>query len=324
MSTPFASAAMNQARTVLLWLSRRHSLHRLVTEVAPARRLARRFVAGETRAEALAVAAALKERGIRTTLAFLGEHTTAAAEARAAGAEYIALLRALAAAGLEPNCSLKLTQLGLHIDRALAERQLAAIVATADEVGGFVRIDMENADLVQTTLDIFSRLTGGHEPGTPWRLGVVIQSYLRRSEADVRCLIRAGAPVRLVKGAYAEPPAVAFPRKADVDANYLRLAELLLSPAARAAGVYPAFATHDQAIIDAVRALVRARGIPPDAYEFQLLLGVRRELQVRLARAGLRVRVYVPYGSHWYPYFMRRLAERPANVLFLLRSLLHR
>ncbi len=310
-----------QVRAALLWLSRRGALQRLAAEFPPARRVARRFIAGETRAEAVTTARALATQGYRTTIAFLGEHVMDPREARAAAAEYGRLLRALAAADLPANCSLKLSQLGMLFDAALAEALLRQIVAVAEELDGFVRIDMEGSDLVQPTLDLYERLTAGCR-GRP-RLGVVIQSYLRRSEADVRRLIARGAPVRLVKGAYAEPPTVAYPRKADVDAAYLRLADLLLSEEARAHGVYPAFATHDPTLIAAIRRMAQARGIPPMEYEFQMLLGVRRDLQVTLRQAGLRVRIYVPYGTRWYPYFMRRLAERPANLWFLLRALAH-
>lgn len=310
-----------QARVVLLWLSRRRALQRLAAEVPPARRVARRFIAGERLTEAVTTARALADQGFLTTVTFLGEHVTDPREAHAAAAEYERLLRSLAAAGLEANCSLKLSQLGILFDAALAEALLRRIVAVAEELSGFVRIDMEGSDLVQPTLDLYERLIAGCRDQP--RLGVVIQSYLRRSEADVRRLIARGAPIRLVKGAYAEPPTIAYPRKADVDAAYLRLADLLLSDEARAHGVYPAFATHDPALIAAVRGLAQARGIPPTEYEFQMLLGVRRDLQVTLRQAGLRVRIYVPYGSHWYPYFMRRLAERPANLWFLVRALVH-
>jgi proline dehydrogenase len=310
-----------QARAALLWLSRQSALQRLTVEFPPARRMARRFIAGETLAEAIATARALTAQGFRTTVAFLGEHVTDRREARAAAAEYDRLLRALAAAHVDVNCSLKLSQLGMLFDVTLAEALLRQIVAVAKELSGFVRIDMESSDLVQPTLDLYDRLTAACRGRPP--LGVVIQSYLRRSEADVRRLIARGAPVRLVKGAYAEPPTVAYPRKADVDASYLRLADLLLSEEARAHGVYPAFATHDPALIAAVRRMAQARGIPPTDYEFQMLLGVRRDLQETLCRAGLRVRIYIPYGSHWYPYFMRRLAERPANLWFLVRALVH-
>jgi proline dehydrogenase len=307
---------------VLLWLSRQMSLQRVVAEFGPARRMARRFVAGETRADALATVERLRRDGLRATVAFLGEHATRVEEARAAGEECRALLRDLAAHGLEPNCSLKLTQLGLLVDPALAEQELRRIVAVADETGGFVRIDMEGSDLTDATLEMFRRITAGQAP--PWRLGVVIQAYLHRSEADLRRLIEQGAPVRLVKGAYAEPPSTAYATKAEVDAAYPRLADLLLSPPAREAGVYPAFATHDAAILAAIQRMVRGRGIAAGRFEYQMLLGIRRDLQVRLARQGATVRLYVPYGHQWYPYFMRRLAERPANVGFLLRNVMRK
>jgi proline dehydrogenase len=313
-------AVSARARAVLLWLSRQQRLQHVTAELGPARRMARRFVAGETRADALATVERLRRDGPLATVAFLGEHSSRVEEARAAGEECRALLRDLAGRGLEPNCSLKLTQLGLLVDAALAEEELRQVLAVADEVGGFVRIDMEGSNLTEATLEMYRRVT--RERAGARRLGVVIQAYLHRSEADVRGLIEQGAPVRLVKGAYAEPPSIAFAVKADVDASYLHLVDLLLSRPALEAGVYPAFATHDASIIAAVRAMVRQRGVDAGQYEFQMLLGIRRDLQLRLVREGVRVRVYVPYGEQWYPYFMRRLAERPANVGFLLRNLI--
>ncbi|MBI2762021.1 MAG: proline dehydrogenase family protein [Chloroflexi bacterium] len=284
--------------------------------------MARRFVAGETRVDAVATVRTLAGDGLRATVAFLGEHVSDADEARTATEEIERLLRDLAAEGLEPNCSLKLTQLGLLIDDALAEHCLRRVLAAAGEAGGFVRIDMEGSEVLPATLSIFERVREHASGGQ--RVGVVIQSYLRRSEDDVRALIAAGAAVRLVKGAYAEPPEVAYTRKTDVDDAYVRLASLLLSAEAQTAGVYPAFATHDPAMIAAVRRVARERAIAADRYEFQMLLGVRRDLQIRLAEQGQRVRVYVPYGGQWYPYFMRRLAERPANLFFLMRNLIRR
>lgn len=310
------------ARAVLLWLSRQHRLQQLTAGFGPARRVARRFVAGESRSDALATVAALRRDGLLATTAFLGEHTTSPAEARAAVGEYAGLLRDLAAAGVQPNCSLKLTQLGLLIDRSLAEDGLRAVLRVAAEVGGFVRIDMEGSEVLPATLDLFE--SAATPRNGPWRCGVVVQAYLRRSEADLRRLIAIGAPVRLVKGAYAEPPSVAYPDRADIDAAFVRLSELLLSEEARARGVYPAFATHDPAMIAAVLGLARERAIGEGGYEFQMLLGVRRDLQLGLAHAGRRVRLYVPYGSHWYPYLMRRLAERPATTWFILRNLVRR
>ena len=307
-----------ETRHLLLWLSRQERLQRLTAEFAPARRAARRWVAGETRSDALATVASLAAQGLTATVAYLGEHAQTRPEVAQAVTEVRALLRELRAAGHEPNCSVKLSQLGLHFDEPLAESSLRTLVAEAAAVDGFVRIDMEGSDLTEQTLALYERV---RPASGERRVGVVIQSYLRRAEADVRHLIEHGAAVRLVKGAYDEPEERAYPDKHEVDAAYVRLVDLLLSPEARAAGVYPAFATHDPAMIAAVRTLASERAIAADGYEFQMLLGIRRDLQTRLRREDQRVRIYVPYGDQWYPYFMRRLAERPANLGFLLRSL---
>jgi proline dehydrogenase len=213
--------------------------------------------------------------------------------------------------------SVKLTQLGLELGPALATENLQRIVARAEEAGRFVRIDMESSEYTQVTLDLFEEMWARHR-----NVGVVIQGYLHRSAGDVARLVRLGASVRLVKGAYDEPPDVAFAEKADTDANYLRLVEQLLSDKALANGVYPAIATHDTDLIDKAKAHTLRREIARDRFEFQMLYGIRPGLQRELAAEGYRVRAYVPYGEQWYPYFMRRLAERPANVAFLLRNLL--
>lgn len=305
-------------RAGLLSLSRSAVLRRATAEFGPARRAARRFVAGEARTDAIAAVTALRRDGLSATVAFLGEHVTEPRAARTAAAEVAGLLRDLSAAGLEPNCSVKLTQLGLGFDAALAEEGLRAVLAVAREVDGFLRIDMEGSDVLPATLELFERVTAGD--GAVRHTGLVIQSYLRRSEADVTRLVERSVAMRLVKGAYAEPPELAYQAKADVDAAYVRLADLLLDGSGRPAARPPAFATHDTAMIAAVLRAARQRGITPDGYEFQMLLGVRRDLQRRLVGAGQRVRVYVPYGDQWYPYMMRRLAERPANLLFVLRG----
>ncbi len=307
-----------QARRLLLWLSHSERLRRLTRDAGPVRRVTRRFVAGEARADVLAVVAALRRQGLRSTVAFLGEHTRDPQEAHAAADELVGLLHALEAAGLEPNCSLKLSQLGLAIDPMLAKDLLARVVAAAATTGGFVRIDMEESALVEQTLTMWEQVRGGGPAG------VVIQAYLRRSAGDVDRLAAAGAAVRLVKGAYAEPAAVALTSRAAIDAAYLALAARLLSPAALAAGGQPAFATHDERMIAGVIAHARAAGATRAQFEFEMLLGVRRPLQRRLVAQGYRTRIYVPYGSHWYPYFMRRLAEHPANVALLVRGSLER
>ena len=276
-------------------------------------RFARRFIAGERVEEALAAARALADRGIGCTLNHLGESVTALPAARAAADGYAGLVRDARDAGLACQISVKLTQLGLAVDPAACEANLGQVLDAAGD-GCFVRIDMEQSQWVDPTLDVFERVwRAGHR-----NVGVVLQSYLYRTADDLARVNALGARVRLCKGAYREPPSVAHPRKADVDASFVRLMQLLLED-----GVDPAFATHDPEMIAATRAHARALGLAPDRFEFQMLFGVRRDLQARLVDQGHRVRVYVPFGSEWFPYFMRRLGERPANVLFVLRSLFH-
>ena len=297
-------------RQGLLWLSERQGVFNFVRRNGLARKFASRFVAGETVESAVTAAGELKARGITSSLDLLGESVTAEAEAVAARDQYLTMLERMAAAGVEVNVSVKLTQMGLDIGEELCAANLSRILEKAASVSGFVRLDMEGSEYTQRTLDFFEQRLfnrfGRH-------CGVVIQSMLRRSEGDVAKLIAMRARVRLCKGAYLEPPSVAFPDKADVDRNYVQLMERLL-----AAGNYPGLATHDQAIIRRAREFVRREGIPPDRYEFQMLYGVRRDLQHRLVREGFRMRVYVPFGTQWYPYLMRRLAERPANIAFIL------
>jgi proline dehydrogenase len=255
----------------------------------------------------------LAGRGITSSLDLLGESVTEEREAVAACDQYVRMVDALSAAGAEVNVSVKLTQMGLDIDEDLCAANLARILERAGQLGGFVRIDMEGSDYTQRTLDFFrDRLFerfGRH-------CGVVIQAMLRRSAADVADLIAMKARVRLCKGAYLEPSDVAFAEKVAVDRNYVALMEHLL-----AAGNYPAVATHDQAIIAHARSFATRQGIPSERFEFQMLYGVRRDLQVSLRREGYRMRVYVPFGTQWYPYLMRRLAERPANIAFILGNL---
>jgi proline dehydrogenase len=301
-------------RQGLLWLSERQGIFNFVRRNGLARKLASRFVAGETIDSAVAAARDLAGRGITASLDLLGESVTAEADAVAARDQYLTMLDQMAAAsGVQVNVSVKLTQMGLDIDEDLCAANLTRILDRAQAVNGFVRLDMEGSDYTQRTLDFFERRLfdrfGGH-------CGVVIQSMLRRSEADVAKLIARKARVRLCKGAYLEPPSVAFPDKADVDRNYVTLMERLL-----AAGNYPGIATHDQAIIAHARGFVRRESIAAERFEFQMLYGVRRDLQHELVRGGHRMRVYVPFGTQWYPYLMRRLAERPANIAFILGNL---
>jgi proline dehydrogenase len=277
------------------------------------RSFARRFIAGETAEEAIAAARAIEAAGMQVTLDYLGESVAGLDEAAAATREYIAVVDAIAASGIGRNISLKLTQLGLDVDRAATVDNLRRILDHAAPLDFFVRIDMESSDYTERTLEIFETLwqQGYRNAGT------VIQSALRRSEADVRRLNALGARVRLVKGAYKEPADAAYQAKADVDTKFLELMRLLLDE-----GTYPAIATHDAAMIDATRAHAKSRGYATNRFEFQMLYGIRRDLQAELTAAGYPFRVYVPFGREWFPYFMRRLGERPANVLFVAKSLI--
>ncbi len=300
-------------RTGLLWLSEQPRLFSIIRGNGLARRFASRFVAGETVEAAVAALAQLNAAGIRASLDLLGESVATPAEARAARDTYLETLDRIRRAGADANVSVKLTQMGLAIDERLCVENLRAIIAQARDDGSFVRIDMEQSEYTERTLQLFR---GTFHPEFGNAVGVVLQSYLRRTERDVEDMIALGARVRLCKGAYQEPPAVAFPDKRDVDANYVRCMEWLLER-----GNYPGIATHDTAIIAHVKDFARQRGVAPQRFEFQMLYGVRRDLQRRLRREGYNVRVYVPFGSHWYPYLMRRLAERPANVVFLLGNI---
>jgi proline dehydrogenase len=274
---------------------------------------ARRFIAGETTAEAIAVARALGARGYGVSLDYLGESVATAELADAAARTYAEVIREVVAAGVERNLSIKLTQLGLDVDRATAVDNLRRVLDASAPHGFFVRIDMENSPYTDATLDVLETVWGLGSR----HVGTVIQSCLFRSPGDVDRLNRLGARVRLVKGAYREPAAVAFHRKEDVDAAFVTLAGTLLDH-----NPYPAFATHDPVMIAAVQQAAASRRLAKDRYEFQMLYGIRRDLQAALLAEGHRVRVYVPFGNQWFPYFMRRLGERPANVGFVLRGIL--
>jgi proline dehydrogenase len=300
-------------RQGLLWLSEQGRIFDFVRTNRLARGFASRFVAGETIEDGVAVARALAAAGITTSLDLLGESVAAPSEAEAARDQYLAMLDRLAGApGVEVNVSVKPTQMGLDIDPELCFANLTAILERAKALGGFVRLDMESSEYTERTLAMYERL----HPQYAAHCGVVIQAMLRRAEADVERMIALHARVRLCKGAYLEPPSVAFPDKADVDRNYVRLMQRLME-----SGNYPGLATHDVAIIEAARRFAEARGITSDRFEFQMLYGVRRDLQDRLVREGQRMRVYVPFGTQWYPYLMRRLAERPANIAFMAGNL---
>ena len=301
------------ARTLLLSLADNPIVRQTVSKNGLSKGLIQRFVAGETLPEALAAAQALQAHGINTALDLLGENVATETEADAAASAYIAVLEALAESGLpSPYISIKLTALGLDLGDALAASHLRRILEVAQTAGGaFVRVDMEGTAYTQRTLDIVRAARTEFAP-----VGTVLQSYLRRTDADLKLLISENIRVRLVKGAYAEPPSVAYPDKADVDAAYLRQMYTLLQD-----GDYPAIATQDEAIIHNAKRFIREQRLSSHGFEFQMLLGIRRDLQEGLAAEGYNVRAYVPFGGSWYPYFMRRLAERPANVAFVLKNL---
>lgn len=300
-------------RTILFWLSERQSIFNFVRKNRMARGMASRFVAGETVEEAVQAALALQARGISTTVDLLGESVSSFDDVDAATKTYIQILDQQHAAGLEVNASLKLTQFGFDLDEARCEKHVREIVAHAEKLGGFIRLDMESSAYTERTLAFHRRLAVDHAAA----VGVVIQSALRRSTADIEALAAAGTRVRLCKGAYMEPAHLAFPDKKDVDAHYVRLLQKLLTSSA-----YHGLATHDDVIIDQVKKFVTTEGISRDHFEFQMLYGVRRDLQDALVADGWRIRVYIPFGTHWYPYLMRRLAERPANIYFIVGSIL--
>ena len=277
-----------------------------------ARPFARRFIAGETVEDAIAAVRAIEAQGLHHTLDYLGESVTSLAAAESATREYLDLIRAVDAAGVERNLSLKLTQLGLDVDRAICVDNLRKILGAGERCGFFVRIDMESSAYTDATLDIFETVwTHGNR-----NVGVVLQSCLHRTETDFLRVNALGARVRLVKGAYREPKAVAYQSKSEVDTAFVYLAKRLLSE-----GTYPAIATHDQRILTHLKAFTNDRKIARERFEFQMLYGIRRDLQNTLRDEGYRMRVYVPFGREWFPYFMRRLGERPANVGFVIRAL---
>lgn len=303
-------------RTLLLHLSERRAIGRALDRVRLTRRLVRRFVAGTSPEEAFAVIERVNAEGLLAAITYLGENVRNSAEARAAAEVYAELLDEIKRRNLSCLPSLKLTHMGLDLSGALCLENMRRILERAQAVGTLVWIDMESSAYTERTLAIYGRLVRDFP-----RVACVIQAYLRRSEADVKRLIALGATVRLCKGAYQEPRELAFPDKRQVDANYARCMDLLLSPEAIGRGVYPAFATHDERLI--VRAWDRAQalGIPPDRFEIQMLYGIRSDLHTPIRRRGLRLRLLVPFGEEWYGYFVRRLAERPANLIFLLKNL---
>lgn len=301
-------------RALLLKLSESKRLAPWMMRNGASRAVARRFVAGETLDDAVAAARALNLSGHLVSLDLLGENVADEAGARRAAEGYLGIFDRIANEQLNANVSLKLTQLGLDLSQDLCQELLEKMVAHAANLSNFVRVDMEGSAYTQRTVDIVKRARARYPS-----VGTVMQAYLYRTEKDIRDLLAAGCRIRLCKGAYMEPPEVAFPEKTDVDANYVKLMKILLP-----SGIYHGIATHDPRMIQATKDFARKQKIAPDKFEFQMLYGIRTDLQRQLIREGYRLRVYVPFGSDWFPYFMRRLAERPANLAFFLRNLLPR
>ncbi|MGO8947608.1 MAG: proline dehydrogenase family protein [Ktedonobacterales bacterium] len=297
-------------KDTMLFLARQDGIRHFVSSNPAARRVARRFVAGETLQDALAVAQSLNQRHISVSLDHLGENVSDGAEAAAAARDYIQTLDRIRSSGVEANISIKLTALGLDISEELCRENVICVLRHARDLDIFVRIDMEGSDYTQRTLDMVLDLRHEFE-----QVGTVMQAMLYRTPKDVVRLIESHTRVRLVKGAYLEPAALAYPRKADVDAAFVELMHTLLEH-----GVYPAIATHDEHIIAETCRFAAKHGLSAARFEFQMLYGIRRDLQDQLARRGYNVRVYVPYGTQWYPYLTRRLAERPANLVFVMSN----
>jgi proline dehydrogenase len=306
-------------RALFISLSASRFLRTLAEHSSLGRRVSSRFVAGTQPEDALRAVRAVNAAGLAVSIDNLGENVTNAEEARVSARLYHQLLDEIAARGLNANVSVKLTHMGLDVDEALAREQVAALVAKAAQMAprNFVRVDMEGSAYTQRTLDFVHALH--RVPGNQGCVGAVIQSYMRRSRSDVERLLADGIRIRLCKGAYKEPPEVAFQKKSEVDASYIELMKVLLK-----SGVYHGLATHDEKLIREAKAFAIQENIPRDAFEFQMLYGIRRDLQQSLVREGWRMRVYIPFGAAWYPYLMRRLAERPANVLFIAKNLLRR
>jgi proline dehydrogenase len=304
-------------RTFFVRLSENRSLRSFAEQSAIGRRVSGRFVAGTEIADAVRVTQTVNRAGMSVSIDNLGENVTNPDEARHSAELYQQILGAIAGKQLNANISLKLTHMGLDVDEGLARELVGGLVAKAASMTppGFVRVDMEGSPYTQRTLDLVHELH--RVPGNGNSVGTVIQAYMKRSESDVEKLLAEGIRIRLCKGAYKEPSNIAFESKADVDANYIKLMKILMK-----SGVYHGMATHDENIIREAQAFARKEKIARDSFEFQMLYGIRRDLQQRLVRDGWRMRVYIPFGTEWYPYFMRRLGERPANVFFIARNLL--
>jgi proline dehydrogenase len=300
-------------RSALIYLSRHEGLKDFAAHFTPFKKLTTRFVAGETIEEAIAAIRELNAEGCSASFDHLNESVGSPAEADLEVKEYLRILERIDETDINSNVSIKLSQFGLGLDPELAYRNARTVVEDAARRGNFVRVDMEGSDFTQVTIDIFKRLRAEFGLND---VGIVLQSYLRRTYADAQEMVKIPARIRICKGAYNEPPEVAFPDKKDTDENYIRVMQLLLS-----SGIYHGIATHDPKMIDATVDYANRQGIGKDAFEFQMLYGVRRDLQRQLAKDGYNMRVYVPYGKHWYPYFMRRLAERPANIWFVMKNI---
>lgn len=306
-------------RALFISLSENRSLRGMAERSAIGQRLSNRFVAGTQVDDALRVTQTVNQKGLSVSVDNLGENVTNAEEARASAQLYHQMLDAISSQQLNANVSLKLTHMGLDVDEQLARDLVTGLVAKAAAMNprNFVRVDMEGSPYTQRTLDFVHELH--RMPGHAGAVGAVIQSYMRRAEKDIETLLAERIRVRLCKGAYKEPDEIAFQKKSEVDENYVRLMKMLMK-----SGVYHGLATHDEKIINQAKVFATGENIPRDAFEFQMLYGIRRDLQRRLVREGWRMRVYIPFGTEWYPYFMRRLAERPANVFFIARNLLRK
>ena len=300
-------------RSSLIWLSRQEGLKDFATRFGFFKKLTTRFVAGENIDEVIPFIRQLNSENATASFDHLNESVGSAAEAEQEVLEYLNILAKIDEQRIRSNVSIKLTQFGLGLDPELAYQNARRVVVEAERRGNFVRVDMEDSSVTQVTIDIFKRLRAEFGLNT---VGIVLQSYLYRTLADAQELVKLPARIRICKGAYNEPPEVAFPEKKDVDANYIKVMQLLLG-----SGTYHGIATHDPKMVDATIEFATREGIGKEKFEFQMLYGIRRNLQHQLARDGFNVRIYVPYGKHWYPYFMRRLAERPANIWFVMKNL---
>lgn len=298
-------------RAIFIGLSHSEKLRAFTIKNSFAKKAAKRFVAGELLEEGLEAAKKLNQIGIKTTMDFLGENTKTKEEAINCSKEIFKIIESIEKEKIDGNVSLKLTQLGLDLGEEFCEDIINSIVEEAKRRNNFIRIDMEGSQYTEKTLKLFYKIFERHK-----NVGIVIQAYLYRSLKDAEEIIAKGARIRLCKGAYKEPKTIAFPRKRDVDDNFIKITKLLLD-----SGIYHAIATHDENMIKATISYVEEKNIKKDSFEFQMLYGIRRDLQIKLVQDGWKVRVYLPYGTHWYPYYMRRLAERPANLFFVLKNI---